>query len=160
MEDLAYTSVLWLTRRLGGKKPIWMHKIDILATISVQLAAPTKKVDGWTINQTMNIVQAARLRCDHCRGEHESVDCNVRSPYIQLDDHVNYMQNYQGSKTIPIPIHTIWVRKIIPISPGTIIVVSKCIILECINWFSVIRKEVLMGKNIEQNGSIINWSTD
>lgn len=68
-----------------------MYKVDALIAISAQLAKLTKKVDSWTTNQIVNAMQIVGPRCNHRGGNHESVDCNEGSPFVQLVEDVNNM---------------------------------------------------------------------
>lgn len=95
MEDLAYNSALWPTERLGKNRAVGMHEVSTLIAISAMLAALAKKVDSWTTNQTVNVIQAVGSRCNHCKGNHESADCNMGSPFVHLFVSVNDMQYFQ-----------------------------------------------------------------
>lgn len=50
MENLAYTSVLWPTERLGRKNVARMHKVGIVTTILAQLIKLAKKIDVLATN--------------------------------------------------------------------------------------------------------------
>lgn len=50
----------------------------------------------------MNVVQTAGPKYKQCEGNHESVDCNEGSPFVQLVDDVNYTHNFSNNNTIKI----------------------------------------------------------
>lgn len=65
MENIAYTSALSPTGRLGGKKVAGeISTVDTMTTISTQLIALAKMVDGMATNQTVNAAKVARPRCN------------------------------------------------------------------------------------------------
>lgn len=66
MENIAYTSALSPTGRLGRKKVAGeICTVDTMTTISTQLIALAKMVNGMATNQTLNAVKVARPRCNH-----------------------------------------------------------------------------------------------
>lgn len=94
MDDLASTSALLPIEKSSNKKVVGIHEVDTLTKISTQLVALAKEIDSQATNQTMSAFKAARPRDNHCDGNDEGVDCNVRRPFVKSAEEVNYMKNY------------------------------------------------------------------
>lgn len=82
---------------MSGKRVVGVFEVDYLTAISAQLASLAKKVEQ------INIAQAIGPKCKHCGRNHESIDCNIGSPFVQTMEDVNYTQNFQRQQHNPNP---------------------------------------------------------
>ena len=73
------------------RKTAGVLELDSITPLAVQMATLSQQLGKMNVNAIQtNVV------CDHCVGNHSSVDCQVGNPFAQSSyGQANYMSNFQ-----------------------------------------------------------------
>ena len=91
LEELAYNNYQWSSEITMPWKAAEVFELDSITTLAAQLANLSKQLGNIQVNAIQtNVV------CDHCAGNHSSVDCQMGNPFAQSSyGQANYMSNFQ-----------------------------------------------------------------
>ena len=78
-------------RKSNAKKDSWSLELDFITSLVAQMATLSQQLSKMNVNAIQtNVV------CDHCLGNHSSVDCQMGNPFAQSSyGQANYMSNLQ-----------------------------------------------------------------
>ena len=66
-------------RKSNAKKDSWSLELDFITSLVAQMATLSQQLSKMNVNA----IQTNAV-CDHCAGNHSSVDCQVGNPSTQL----------------------------------------------------------------------------
>ena len=92
LEEMMANAYQWPSIRNAPKKTLGVHELDVLTTLSSQVASLSKQVSSFTAQA--NVIRTPTEACDLCGGPHTSTQCQEGNPFMpsQLEE-ANYMGN-------------------------------------------------------------------
>ncbi|XP_073133495.1 uncharacterized protein [Henckelia pumila] len=95
-EEMASSSYQPQSERSMMRKSAGIHQVDAFTSMTAQLEAMNKKIDGLSLGNSAMRIQ--EVFCDRCQGEHFTKDCQTGNPfYVQDEAPVNHV----GSQNRP-----------------------------------------------------------
>ena len=79
LEELASNNYQWPTERAMPRKIAGVLEIDSITSLAAQMATLSQQLGKMNVN----VIQTNAV-CDHCAGNHSSVDYQVGNPSTQL----------------------------------------------------------------------------
>ena len=91
LEELASNNYQWPTERTMPRKIAGVLELDSITSLAAQMATLSQQLSKMNVNAIQtNVV------CDHCAGNHSSVDCQMGNPSAQSSyGRANYVSNFQ-----------------------------------------------------------------
>ena len=80
LEEMAANAYQWPSERNASKKTLGVHELDVLTTLSSQVAAISKQVSSLTAQA--NVIKTPAETCDLCGGPHTSTQCQEGNPFM------------------------------------------------------------------------------
>ncbi|XP_017985356.1 PREDICTED: uncharacterized protein LOC108663950 [Theobroma cacao] len=93
LKEIASNNYQWPSERLGTRKIAEIHELDVMNTVSTQLASLTKKLDKLSVN----VVQNSFMTCEFCGKGHSNDNCPIYFESCQFVG--NRQQNNPYSNT-------------------------------------------------------------
>ncbi|XP_050259914.1 uncharacterized protein LOC126704981 [Quercus robur] len=91
LEELVSNNYQWPTERAMSRKTAGVLELDSITSLAAQMATLSQQLGKMNVN----VIQT-NVFCDHCAGNHSSVDCQVGNPFAQLSyGQANYVSNFQ-----------------------------------------------------------------
>ena len=91
LEELASNNYQWPTKRAMPRKTTGVLELDSITSLAAQMATLSQQLGKMNVNAIQtNVV------CDHCAGNHLSVDRQMENPFAQSSyGQANYVSNFQ-----------------------------------------------------------------
>ena len=80
LEEMAANAYQWPVERNTSKKALGVHELDVLTTLSSQVASLSKQVSSLTAQA--NVIRTPAEACDLCGGPHLSTQCLEGNPFM------------------------------------------------------------------------------
>ena len=90
LEELA-SNYQWPTERAMPRKTAGVLELDSITSLAAKMATLSQQLGKMNVN----VIQTDVV-CDHCAGNHSSVDCQMGNPFAQSRyGQANYVSNFQ-----------------------------------------------------------------
>ena len=93
LENMVANNYQWPMKRAMNKKVVGIHEIDVITTLTAQVATLSKKFD--TIG--VNAIQSPYMTCGICRSNHSTNQCSINSKFVQYVGNYNQQANNPNS---------------------------------------------------------------
>ena len=99
LEEMATNAFQWPSDRNVPRKKVEVHELDVLTTLSSQVASSSKQVSSL-ITQA-NVIRNPTKACDLCGGPQTSTQCQERNPFTPSQpEQANYVENQNHSNDL------------------------------------------------------------
>ena len=91
LEELVSNNYQWPIEKAMLRKTVGVLELDSITSLAAQMATLSQQLGKMNVNAIQtNVV------CDHCVGNHSSVDCQMGNPFAQSSyGQANYVSNFQ-----------------------------------------------------------------
>jgi len=95
--EMTLNNFQWSAERTQPKWVRGKHEVDAITLLSAKVNAMTHRLDQMNINAVNSSVPSPCKICGSI--EHITLNCQLRSPFFQGPNKVNYVQNFNSRLT-------------------------------------------------------------